>query len=757
MAVMNLQNPDRFRTTARRRGGGIARSAGRQLSLLALPLLLLATFAATLLGYNRPYAVIVAPTDDVRRVFFGFHGLEQVGDDHYRWTDGGSRICLDQLGRLPSAALSLRVLGEGAYALGNHTLELRVNERVIVSAPVPGATRRYHVLLADALAERDDDCVVLASPAVITPTDPRTLGVPFAGLSLRPLAAAQPIWPATLQLTMNLALAGLGYGLLRRVGLGAWPSALGVAGLVGLLLAAVYSNVLGPGLGLSRHLLPVVVGAGALALGTLTAARLTQPLEWAPRWVVDLLAMAGWSALLFGLNRLAHFLLGYSSVWPLKAGFYPSATPLLGLLPLAAFGLWAWLLLRRIASARPGAAAGADPAGVALVFAGALALPVILKASLRGLDSLFGTFSDTTFEYIADVPRVGDDPIGFLRNFVAIKEQLALHSSTHPPGSILLLWAVERTLGAGTVPASWVAITLSALAPLAALWLGWRIGGPRLGLLAGGIAAVMPGQLVYSVTSMDGVFNMLLAMGAVAFLLALEPGRRAAAAALAGLLIALGLFFTYAATQLFFFGLAVALVAVLRGWAQGAGRGPARLWAAARPVLSQGLIAAGVIVAIYLAIFLATGYNVVVGALESTTINVAVMRGVEQLPFLPPSLSYYVLFLSANLLAFGWYLGPWGLTSTTLAGGAALRERPLTTTSALSAGLLALIAGMALSGLFNREVERIWGFTYPLLAVLVACHALQGDRYEQRWRAGLFLCLAFAHGFLIRLLLHTGW
>lgn len=725
----------------KRRGAGL-RAATALLALLLL------TLIATLVGYNAPLTTRLTATDSTRQVFFGFHGLERADDGPFRWTDGDGRVCLEQVGRVAGATVSVRILGEGANALGRERVSFFVDDRPVVTAPIQGATRIYHVHVGDALAAADSACVRIVSEAAPSAGDVRPLGVPFAGLALTPVASEQLTRPAVPQLLLNLALATLAFWLLLQAGVGPWAAVAGVGAVALAVTLAILGGLTAPGPGLARHTLPLAVGLGAVGAARVALRR--QP-SGAGLLAQDLGGMAFWSALLFGLTWLIQQLLGYGGVWPLKAGFYPSLTPLAAM-PTLLFAGWAWLVLRRLGRGAAGWAGGA-----ALVVVGGLLLATTLKGTVRGWDTLFATFTDNPFEYIADVPRVGDDPVGFLRGYVASQPELALHSSTHPPGSILLLWAVGRVLGPGPAAASWVAIGLSALAPLAALWVGGRLGGPRLGLLAGALAAVMPGQLVYAVTSMDGVFNALLAAGAGAFLLALEPRGRLWEAALAGLLIAAGLFFTYAATQLFFFGAAVAAVAALRGLGAAEGSTAARWRAAAGPVLRQGLVAAGVIALIYLGLWAATGYNVAEGAVRSTAINAETMRDVQSRPFLPPSLSFYVLFLVANLLAFGWYLGPWGLTAASAAGGAALRQRPLDGGAALAAGVAALVAGMALGGLFNREVERIWGFAYPLVAVLVARHALQGDGREQRWRAGLYLALAFAHGLAARMLLNTFW
>lgn len=718
----------------------------------ALPALLLLIALLTVLGYNSAQTIRLTPADESRQVFFGFHGLERTDDGPFRWTDGEARVCIEQIGRVSDAVVRVRILGEGANAIGRESVTFYVNERQIVTAPIQGVTRTYAMHVGDALRAHDDDCIGIVSAAAPIPGDVRPLGVPFGGLSLVPVAATGMNLPALAQLGLNMALAAVVYWLLCLAGVSPWAALAGVASAGALITAAIFADLTVPGLVLARHMLPLTLGLGALAAGVAARRRLRAEHSALSLLARDLLGMLFWSVLLVGLTELFQELLGYGGVWPLKAGYFPSYTPL-ALLPAALFAVWAWVVLRRL----EGAPRGGFALSAALVLLGALVLPAAVRAGARGWETLYLTFTDNPFEYIADVPRVGDDPAGFLREFVQIKDELALHSSTHPPGSILLLWAVGRGFGPGPVPASWAAIALSALGPAAALWLGHRLGGARLGLLAGAIAAVMPGQLVYGATSMDGVFNMLLALGAAAFLVAMERPARPLAAVVAGLLIAAGLFFTYAATQLFFFGAAVAAVALWRGWAAAAGPPPARLRAAAAPVLRQGLTVVAVIVLAYLALFLATGFNVVEGALRATAINAEVMRGVRSRPFLPPSLSYYTLFLAANLLAFGWYLGPWGLQASVEAGRAALARRPPDATGALAAGLVALVAGMALGGLFNREVERIWGFTYPLLAVLVATHALQGDAREQRWRAGLFLALTFAHGLFIRVLLNTFW
>jgi 4-amino-4-deoxy-L-arabinose transferase-like glycosyltransferase len=293
-------------------------------------------------------------------------------------------------------------------------------------------------------------------------------------------------------------------------------------------------------------------------------------------------------------------------------------------------------------------------------------------------------------------------------------------------------------------------IVLASLGAVAAFWLGLRLGGPKLALLAAALYVVMPGHQVYSVTSMDAIFNASIGFGAVAFFLALEPRSRPGLAVLAGTLIALGLMFTYAATQLFFFGLALVILGLLRR--QGA-----------RHVLQQAAIAAGTLALLYLLLYVTTGFNVVEGALKATANNARHINraavGHETQLITPPTLAYYTYYLGVNIVPFAWYLAPWGLAALTQVVPAGWRSRPrLNSVHLLALGLVAWVGGMWLSGIFIREVERIWGFTYPLAAAVIAYHVWQGaNRREQLWRAALYISLFWTQSAVMRMLLNTYW
>jgi hypothetical protein len=453
--------------------------------------------------------------------------------------------------------------------------------------------------------------------------------------------------------------------------------------------------------------------------------------------------MLFWSVLLVATVWWMQVLQGNKGFWPIKGGMEIVLTPWV-LLPIALFGVWLAIILRLLA--REHVAIG--PA-LLLVVLGAAVLPVILKIATRGIDSVFYTFRDNPNDYIRDVPLI-DHPLAFLGRFVTISPTLTVHNRSHPPGSVLLLWAIAQLFGAGTIPATWAVIALGSLSAAVAFWLGLRIGGWPVGLLAGAIYAAMPGHQLYSVTSMDIVFVLLISAGATAFFLALEPGARPWLAVLAGALIAAGLFFTYATTQLFWFGAAVCAGALLRRISLG-------------HVLRQGALTALVILGIYAALAVLTGFNIIAVVRTSIATNSEVMGRTDasgQLStFTSPSLAYYVYYLGVNLIAYLWFLAPWGMTAWVGMGRSALlHRRSLRAADTLTLGFTAWIAGMWLSGLFIRETERVWSFTYPLAAVLIAAYAWQGETTRVRvWRAALFTTLCFGMSVFLRTTMTSYW
>lgn len=694
---------------------------------------------------NISQPLTLAPASASRWLLAGLNQVEtsELGD--FRWTDGESRVCVDGVGYAPRSLVHVRLAGGYARALGTETASLHVGQVAPVTVTLAPELRRYTLLTGSDQQPGAAVCLTIQSNAVRDPNNPRWLGVPFHGLTVQPLSAAGAVMPAPQALAVGLALA---IGWLAILHLSGVPLLLATiivtlgSGLIGYSLAA---GLVPFGAGTLRWALPTVGGIWMGVAGLAIARR------WPLRqdWLNELAAILFWSIAILGAFWLLQRISGHSGVWPLKSRIDPSPTWWV-VLPITVAIIWFVVGFRWLH--RPLAPVPV----VAYTLIGAFGLPVLFDITVHGLDAPIALFRDSPYEYLRDTPQVAGDPLGFLANFETIAPGLSVHGSTHPPGAILFLWLIEQLFGSGAVATSWITIVLTACLPLIAVWLGWQLGGSRLGLIAGMIAVVLPGQMVYGVTSLDGVFSLLIATGAAAFFLALEPPYRLWLAVVAGLAIAAALFMTYAATQLFFFGVAAVGFALVR-------HTPHQGW---RPTLialiRQGAVTAGIIIVIYLIIFVTTGFNVVSASRTATMINGETMErfreyGPPPTPFLPPSYDYYLRFAAANLVSYLVFLTPWALAALSMlylrAGSVGWQPQ----WAALLGSLGVFVLGMWLSGLFNREVERIWMFTYPLAAVLVAYQIVDGSERRQRWRLAIYLSLTLALFVVMKLTLYTIW
>ncbi|NJO07850.1 MAG: hypothetical protein HC876_21310, partial [Chloroflexaceae bacterium] len=391
--------------------------------------LVMLVWSASILGYNNPAPLVVDAEFHPDTVFVGFHEIEYEDGFAFRWTNGAGTICLPQVGYASRNALRVTLLGKGAHALNINEVRFLVDNTSIASASIRPALHEYDMLLNGFERTTDDFCVTLISEtADAGPTDRRIVGVPFEQMVLYRHTSAGMVWPAVEQLSLNIAVTLLLFGLLRVLGLHWIGASIIVTALAVLIGIGTSTGVLGSGVELARNLY-VSVGIGAVLLVTGIAARqtITHPDRQVPlvrRWLGsrlgrDLLAMALWSLILWSAVRVIQFVYGHSGVWPLKAGIWPDFT-LAVLLPLGCFGVWLALLLRLLRSAddptRP------RPAGwfvLLVVLVGAIFLPVLLKTSVRGWELLYYTFTFNPTDYILDVPRVGN-PITFLGSYVEL-------------------------------------------------------------------------------------------------------------------------------------------------------------------------------------------------------------------------------------------------------------------------------------------------------------------------------------------------
>jgi hypothetical protein len=449
------------------------------------------------------------------------------------------------------------------------------------------------------------------------------------------------------------------------------------------------------------------------------------------------LGMRGWGRVPFSLPSVPWY-----HAWPYYLFWSPRVD-------------WAWA-----APALPvvAVAGAAMVAGAGLVrprrawLAGSLLAAFVLDlgvAALAGGPAAWRAPLSTSGEYPAAVPGIGPIP-AFLRHFAEHVPSLPDYAAQHPPGATLFYALVDRV---------WPGLDGAAVATVAAACLGLLVvaalgrdvvarDAPERDALARDVLeragpwelgerwavvcwALAPAVVLYAATSADAMWAPVLAGAAVAAHRGLQ--RRSLAWTLAGgALLWLASMMTFAAVLVLPF-----LLVRAAGVALGpAGRGE-RSWGW---VLRWGLVTAATVLALVLALWLATGYDVV-----------AAVRAVSDFWSTAPGTRTrsWWKWAGGDLMAFAAILGV-PLTAALVAGTwTALRRRAWW--SLETATLASLLAG-ALWGHTRGEVERMWQFLVPF-AVVVAVRQLL------RWRASLPLVATalLAQTIAIQLLFFTRW
>ncbi|NJM09219.1 hypothetical protein HC891_27975 [Candidatus Gracilibacteria bacterium] len=420
---------------------------------------------------------------------------------------------------------------------------------------------------------------------------------------------------------------------------------------------------------------------------------------------------------------------------------------------------------------------------IVVCWLGAVLLAITLKTSLRGWPALFQTFAEHGSDYINDVPRIGGDPLGFLRQYVELMPELARHNRNHPPGSVLFLWGVAQIFGLGLwrPPGSPSLSRVRGLAHLSARQARRRA---QVGLIAAAVYGLLPAQITYGATSMDAAYATVLACAADALHRAItvaaprlsiqdsefrsqEPEVRSSnsathhasrithhggrldtvvASLVAGFWVALGFMFTWGTAMLALFAAALVVGLLWQNW---------RAWL--RPLLMRSVVICGSVLALLALVYLVTGYDSIAGFAQGTRNNYDAVQ--QQLP--PNGLATYLFFLAANALAYAWFLGPWPVFRLTGAGRdglAAAVARHADKAQLLGAAYTTMVLGMLASGLFTREVERIWTFSHILVASVLANGMIQGNNRRQTATLfALMLCALFVHGLIFRATLRVSW
>jgi methylthioxylose transferase len=304
---------------------------------------------------------------------------------------------------------------------------------------------------------------------------------------------------------------------------------------------------------------------------------------------------------------------------------------------------------------------------LAVAFAAALAW----AAALAAWDGVAGftRSSLSGVDYLQAVPMIGAHPGAFLRGFAANVGSFPAHVRAHPPGLVLVLWAMDRAGLGGAWWASSLQLVAGAASVPAALLALREVAGERAARAAAPFLVLSTAAVFWS--SGDAVFLGVGAWAAASVVLATgRRGLRSIGLALAGgVLLGLGGMLSYGLVLMAAVPLGVAIVR----------RRPAPL-----------AVAAVVAVAVVAGISWSLGWSWLQGLGVTRTEYAASLARIRPYPY----------FVWANLAAFAVVLGPavWVALSR-------LRDRRAWW---LIVGAIVAVAIADLSGFSKGEVERIW-------------------------------------------------
>ena len=326
-----------------------------------------------------------------------------------------------------------------------------------------------------------------------------------------------------------------------------------------------------------------------------------------------------------------------------------------------------------------------------------------------------------TTSYFGDARYLDEHGGGSIRGWLAAHPGLMqfynLHSRQKPPGQILYYWAWLQLFADpdDAALAGGIAVGLLASLGVCAVYGFARLvtSDPRAAFLAATWFALMPATTLFFPT-FDAVYPIVTCAIAGAWLLALRTGRLRGAIALGGLL-AVALFFTYSL---------LVLGALLIGWAIVEITRDGR--AALRRAIISGAVGVATFAAIYLLMWLATGYDTV-ATFVSALRNQAYLEASFVLP------RPYPHTIPTDLLDF--FLGSGWISAVALICW--LRRRDGRAHAHVVVGLASILV-VALTGLLRCETSRVWLFLQPLVMLALGLELVRWNAWA---RAVVFACL----------------
>jgi hypothetical protein len=352
-------------------------------------------------------------------------------------------------------------------------------------------------------------------------------------------------------------------------------------------------------------------------------------------------------------------------------------------------------------------------------FFAVLLLNVTVSMMDGNTDAIWKPFSRRS-EYFQDVSAV-HAIVPFLRGYVQNLHLYSLHTRTHPPGAVLLLYLSAQILGPGIKAAAWTAIVIAASGIVPFYLLARRLSGPRIASLAMALYALTPSLVLFGATSMDGVFLVPL-LWSIYFLQRAITENEITHAIAAGLTLTISLMFSYVTVCV---GAMMFIYAILE-WLQNK--------KSLAFILRSLAICIAIIAAVLAAIYFLTGFNYLACFARSRFYDHYTMQTFS----IPFGRSMDISF--SNLLAF---LIGLGLPIVVLWARETIGSfNPSTAAHRFNIAAILSVLTFSFAHLFTHETERIWLFFIPPPLIASANWIARQGSLEQRllkWAMGLML------------------
>jgi len=353
---------------------------------------------------------------------------------------------------------------------------------------------------------------------------------------------------------------------------------------------------------------------------------------------------------------------------------------------------------------------------------------VSVGAVREGLASVAEPYTKIYWEYTGALPEV--HPVrSFLQSYTLtrIVPQLAVHSSTHPPGYILILYALQRLFGVDFLGLALSTVIAAGLAvwPIFYLWRQFLSDTETRRALE--IFIFVPSLVMTSATSTEAFF-LLLVWSAIA-LCFIGWQRSALLAFVGGLVAAAALFCNFLFLLLAPFFIFLAWYRVHRASV-----------ADHSVVLFRILLSLGAFILFFVILQFWSGYSIIDNFFTARVSN----QHAVQSNF--ASLGMYLLYIAMNIVTFFIYLGLPLVAIFYRDWPDTLRKATILFKSGIGVVFIFLAAGA-----FQGDVERLWLFILPLFVPFA--NRLFANENQQLF--GPFLSLVFLQIIVTQILFYT--